>query len=81
MERIREQENMRKKVEGYSFKFIHSNWNSKSGSNIYYEFEMKFGVFPEVIFGHAIYSFEAREAKNPMLQTVHKSELKQGKYG
>lgn len=46
-------------LKGYSFKFIHSNWNSKSGSNIYYEFEMKFGVFPEVIFGHAIYSFKA----------------------
>ena len=33
----------------------------------YYDFEMKFGVLPEVIFGHAIYHFEVREGRNPTL--------------
>ena len=59
VERIGEQENTRKKVEGYGLKFIHSNWNSNSSSNIYYDFEMIFGVLSKVIFGHAIYRFEA----------------------
>ena len=70
MERVGKQENKRKKVEGYSLKFKHSNWNSKSGSNIYIDFEVKFGVLPNVIFYHAIYRFEAREVKSRLFQTV-----------
>ena len=42
-------------------------WNSKSSGNIYSDFEDKFGVLPEVHFRHAIYHFEAQEAKSPML--------------
>ena len=41
---------MRKKFEGYGLKFIHSNWNSNSSNNIYYEFEVIFGLFLEIIF-------------------------------
>ena len=67
VERVEEQTNMRNKVEGYSLKFIHSNWNSNSSSNVYYDFEVIFGVLLEVIFRHAIYHFEAHEIKNPML--------------
>ena len=35
-----------------------------------------FGALTEVHFLHAIYHFKAQEVKNPMLQTVHYSELK-----
>ena len=35
-----------------------------------------FGTLTEVHFLHAIYHFKAQEVKNPMLQTVHYSELK-----
>ena len=42
MDKVGEQANMRKKVEGYGLKFIHSNWNSNSSNNIYYEFEVIF---------------------------------------
>ena len=35
-----------------------------------------FGELPEVQFMYAICSFEAQEVNNPMLQTVHNSELK-----
>ena len=35
-----------------------------------------FGALPEVQFMHAICHFEAQEVNNPMLQTVHDSELK-----
>ena len=58
---------MEKKVKGYDLKFKHSNWNTKSGSNMYYEFKVKFGVLLEVIFGRSIYHFEAQEVKNLML--------------
>ena len=34
-----------------------------------------------VFLGKAIYSFEAQEVRNPMLQTVHKPELKWWRYG
>ena len=34
-----------------------------------------------VFLGQAIYSFEAQEVRNLMLQTVHKPELKWGRYG
>ena len=61
VKRVGEQANMIKKVEGYNLKFIHSNWNSKFGSNIYYDFEMIFGVLLNAIFGHAIYHFKAKE--------------------
>ena len=81
MERVREQANTRKKVEGYGLKFIHSNWNSNSNSNIYYDFEVIFRVPIEVIFLHALYRFKAWESKNSNLQTVCKSELKRGRYG
>ena len=37
---VGEQANTRKKVEGYGLKFIHSNWNSNSSNNIYYDFEV-----------------------------------------
>ena len=50
VEIVREQTNTRKKVEEYGLKFIHSNWNSNSSSNIYYEFEVIFGLFLEIIF-------------------------------
>ena len=63
MERVGEQRNTRNKVEGYSLKFIHSNWNSNSSSNIYFDFEVIFGVLLEVIFGHAIYHFEVRKSR------------------
>ena len=39
-----------------------------------------FGALPEVHFLHAIYHFKAQEVKNPMLQTVHNSELKWRSY-
>ena len=81
MERVREQANTRKKVEGYGLKFIHSNWNSNSNSNIYYDFEVIFRVPIEVIFLHALYRFKAWESKNSNLQMVCKSELKRGRYG
>ena len=42
VERVGEQPNMRKKVEGYGLKFIHSNWNSNSSNNIYNDFEVVF---------------------------------------
>ncbi|KAL6338388.1 hypothetical protein AAG906_020472 [Vitis piasezkii] len=35
-----------------------------------------FGALPRVQFMHAICHFKAQEVKNPMLQTVHNSELK-----
>ena len=35
-----------------------------------------FGTLPGVQFMHAICHFEAHKVKNPMLQTVHNSELK-----
>ena len=34
-----------------------------------------FGALPEVQFIHSICHFEDREVNNPILQTVHKSEL------
>ena len=45
VERFGEQANMRKKIKEYGLKFIHSNWNLNSSYNIYYDFEMIFGVF------------------------------------
>ncbi|RVX02785.1 hypothetical protein CK203_016388 [Vitis vinifera] len=39
-----------------------------------------FGALPEVHFLHSIYHFKAQEVKNPMLQTVHDSELKRRSY-
>ena len=50
--------------------------NSKSGGNMYFDSEEKFGVFFKVHFSYTIYFFEAREFKSPTLQTVYKSELK-----
>ena len=35
-----------------------------------------FGALSEVQFMHAIFSFEAQEVKNPMLQMMHNLELK-----
>ena len=46
--------------------------NSKSGDNLYSDFEDKFGALPRVHFRHTIYGFEAREVKSPTLQTVYK---------
>ena len=60
MKRVGEQANTRKKVEEYGVKFIHSNWNSNSRSNIYYQFEVIFRVLIEVIFRYAIYHFGAQ---------------------
>ena len=62
VERVGKQANMRKKVEGYGLKFIHSNWNSNSSSKIYYDFEMIFGILYEVIFGHAIYHLKLKNS-------------------
>ena len=42
-------------------------WNSKSGDNIYFEFEVIFGVLSEVHFGQDIYRFKDLEVKNPTL--------------
>ena len=70
LERIGEQANMRKKVEGYGLKFMHSNWNSNSSNNICYEFEVIFWVLIEVIFGYTIYHFKSWEVRNPTFQTV-----------
>ena len=56
-------------------------WNSKSGGNMYFDFEEKFGVLPEAHFSHAIYCFEAQEVKSPTLEMVCKSELKWRSYG
>ena len=39
-----------------------------------------FGALYEVQLMHAIYHFKAQEVSNPMLQTVHNSELKQRSY-
>ena len=35
-----------------------------------------FGALPGAQFMHTICRFEAREVRNPMLQTVHNSKLK-----
>ena len=43
-------------------------------------FMRTFGALPEVHFLHSIYHFKAQEVKNPMLQTVHDSELKRRSY-
>ena len=50
-------------------------WNLKSGSNMYSEFENKFGALFEVYFKHTLYRFEAWELKSPKLPTVCKSKL------
>ena len=39
---------------------------------------MKFGASLEVHFRQAMYCFETLEVKNPTLQMLHKSKLKQG---
>ena len=39
-------------------------WNTKSGDNMYSDFEVKFGVVPKVHFRQAIYRFEALEVRN-----------------
>ena len=54
--------------------------NSKSGGNMYSEFEEKFGVFSEFYFVHTIYHFESWEVRSPTLQTVCKLELKWRSY-
>ena len=33
-------------------------WNSKSGDNMYFDFDDKFGILFEVHFRHIIYHFE-----------------------
>ena len=63
MEKVKELANMRKKVERHNLKFKHSNWNTKFDRNIYYNFEVKFGVFPKIIFRHTIYHFEVEKSK------------------
>ena len=50
-------------------------WNTKSGDNMYSDFEVKFGVVPKVDFRQAIYCFEAREVKNSKLQKMCKLEV------
>ena len=40
MERVGEQTNTINKVEGYSLKFIHSNWNSNSSSTLQEKLEI-----------------------------------------
>ena len=55
-------------------------WSSKCDSNIYSNFEVKYGALPMANFGLVIYLFEAQEVKSPMLQIVHESELKRGSY-
>ena len=55
-------------------------WNTKSGGNMYFEFEAKFGELFEVHFRKTIYCFEALEVKNPMPQTLCKLELKRRSY-
>ena len=55
-------------------------WNVKFGGNMYFDFEVKFGVLSEVHFRQAIYRFESMEVKNPTFQIVYKSELKQINY-
>ena len=42
-------------------------WNSKFDDNMYSDFKVKFGEFPEVHFMQAIYLFEALEVRNPTL--------------
>lgn len=81
MERFGEQAKTRKKVEGHSLKFIHGNWNSKSGSSTYLHFKVNFERLSEINFVQAIYYFEAQEIRSPTLQMVYKSELKQRSYG
>ena len=51
VERVGEQVNMRKKVKKCGLKFMYSNQNSKSGNNIYDDFEMKVGVLPKAFLG------------------------------
>ena len=41
-------------------------WNSKFGSNLYFEFEVKSRSLFEVNFGQTIYHFEVWEVKSPM---------------
>ena len=42
---------------------------------MYFDFEEKFGVLPQVYFRHTIYFFEAWEVRSPTLQMVYKLEL------
>ena len=55
-------------------------WNSKSSSNMYSKFKVKFGALLEVNFRQAKYYFEAWEVRNPTLQMVYKSKLKRGSH-
>ena len=50
-------------------------WNSKSNSNIYFDFKVKFGVFSKVNFGQACIISKLTKSK-----VMHKSEMKQGSY-
>ena len=50
--------------------------NSKSGGNMYFDFEDKFRAIYGIHFIHTIYRFEAWEVMSPTLQTMCKSELK-----
>ena len=51
-------------------------WNSKSNSNMYFDFKAKCGALSKIHFGQAIYFFEVLEVKNPMFQMVYKLNLK-----
>ena len=50
MERVKDQPNMRMRVGGHNLKFKHVNWNSKSSSNMYLEFEVKYEALLEINF-------------------------------
>ena len=63
VERIGEQENTWKKVEGYGLKFTYSNWNSNSNNTIYNDFEMIFKVLHEVIFWNSIYLLKLEKSR------------------
>ena len=55
-------------------------WNLKSSGNMYFEFEVTFGVLTKVHFGKTIYCFKSLELRNPTLQILHKLNLKRGSY-
>ena len=43
-------------------------------------FDSKSGLHPTSFLGQITYVFEVQEVRNPTLQTIHNSKLKQGRY-
>ena len=61
-------------------KFTWKFGTQKSGYNMYFDFEVKFGAFSTIIFRHGIYCFESWEVRSLILQIVCKSKLEWRSY-